>query len=451
MKRNDIEPNDDNIFLSLKNDSIGRNNDILNFIQCLEMVDPPYSIFVDSPWGSGKTFFVKEICSLLMSANKQISYEEGLANSFFEGNEKEHASSFLPIYFNAWQFNHYDDPLPPMLACLCERLEESASEEIDCRELIAGAIDCAASVFGLKTDGLTEAFSGKSFLKHFENRQQLRSKIDEIVEKACLEVANTVVLFIDELDRCRPEFAIRLLEQVKTLFQQDQVIVVYSTDRIQLSYSLEGVYGPNFDSLKYLERFYDWAYALSPIDSLEYLKRIERELKCSSSIFVSVALQYISKQRNTMRDCNRLMDMLRRGKLYARRYGNAVERNVPWFCYHALLPVLIIISQKDPLLWADLRKGVGFEEAFQVAADGEKFVECLDSVIGITASYVDADNKLPTKKGRLSFFEDVRAYIFLDDTADQRLKHANERLSIWGNIDKNVFRTLTFPENEELG
>ncbi|MFR7670547.1 MAG: P-loop NTPase fold protein [Collinsella sp.] len=53
-------------------------------------------------------------------------------------------------------------------------------------------------------------------------------------------VARFAILFIDDLDRCRPEFAIRFLEQTKAIFQLPNVIIVYSTDIVQLSRSLEG-------------------------------------------------------------------------------------------------------------------------------------------------------------------------------------------------------------------
>lgn len=90
-------------------------------------------------------------------------------------------------------------------------------QERNVSDIAAGAIDCALSLAGLNAGKLLEAISGSDFLDAFRKRQELRAKIEELVSALLPEVANRAVLFIDELDRCRPEFAMQLLEQTKSL------------------------------------------------------------------------------------------------------------------------------------------------------------------------------------------------------------------------------------------
>jgi hypothetical protein len=67
-------------------------------------------------------------------------------------------------------------------------------------------------------------------------------------------------IFVDELDRCRPNYAIELLENIKHLFGVNGVYFVVATDSAQLCHSIKVVYGGDFDAEKYLKRFFDQEY-----------------------------------------------------------------------------------------------------------------------------------------------------------------------------------------------
>ncbi len=67
-----------------------------------------------------------------------------------------------------------------------------------------------------------------------------------------------IIIFIDELDRCRPDFAIETLEIVKHYFDIPNIVFVLSLDIEQLSHSIATCYGQNMDSSGYLRRFIDF-------------------------------------------------------------------------------------------------------------------------------------------------------------------------------------------------
>ena len=76
MKNFDLEPTYENIKKTLKDNIIGRNEELYNFFSILDSIDGNMSIALDSGWGTGKTFFVKQIETLLnyyygLSKNKQ--------------------------------------------------------------------------------------------------------------------------------------------------------------------------------------------------------------------------------------------------------------------------------------------------------------------------------------------------------------------------------------------
>jgi predicted KAP-like P-loop ATPase len=79
--------------------------------------------------------------------------------------------------------------------------------------------------------------------------------------------ASPLVFFIDEMDRCRPDFAIALLERIKHLFNVNRVVFVLAVDRAQLNESVKALYGLNANPDGYLRRFIDLAYSLPPANN----------------------------------------------------------------------------------------------------------------------------------------------------------------------------------------
>lgn len=77
---------------------------------------------------------------------------------------------------------------------------------------------------------------------------------------------NKLVVFVDELDRCRPLYAIELLERIKHIFNVDGIVFVLALDKEQLCHSIQAVYGSEFDSSGYLRRFVDFEYLLKKPD-----------------------------------------------------------------------------------------------------------------------------------------------------------------------------------------
>lgn len=68
MKAYDLKPTYENIFETYKANSIGRNIDIFRFVSILNSVEDACSIAIDGNWGSGKTFFVKQV-KMVMDAH----------------------------------------------------------------------------------------------------------------------------------------------------------------------------------------------------------------------------------------------------------------------------------------------------------------------------------------------------------------------------------------------
>lgn len=130
---------------------------------------------------------------------------------------------------------------------------------------------------GLETlnKGLDEFFN--KALEEQTGREQAISEFRKSIEDALLDlsdcgaIALPMFVFIDELDRCRPNFAIELLEGVKHLFGIQGVCFIVSTNMAQLSESIKAVYGSGFDGYGYLKRFFDVEYSLPFVSGRSFM------------------------------------------------------------------------------------------------------------------------------------------------------------------------------------
>lgn len=251
---------------------------------------------IRADWGFGKTFFLQRWAKDL----KQIG--------------------FPVVFFNAWENDFCDDPLIGFIAEMNDSLSgyfkeiPLAKRHLDQalavgRKLIKPVSLGVASVIakqlsGLSIEKLQELYFQDNEEQDNENSDeedkpsgQLSSLISECAKLALKEHLDTkatialfkkrlerliktlekeaniqlpLFVFIDELDRCRPTYAIELLEAVKHLFGVPGVYFVIATNLEQLGHSICAVYGEQFDAERYLKRFFDQEYLLPMPDSTRF-------------------------------------------------------------------------------------------------------------------------------------------------------------------------------------
>ena len=106
-----------------------------------------------------------------------------------------------------------------------------------------------------------------SLKEHHDTKEaieQFNQKLTELIEKIeQLEGTKLpVFIMVDELDRCRPNFAIELLENIKHLFSVPGVYFIIATATSQLCSSIKSIYGSEFEAERYLKRFFDQEFSL---------------------------------------------------------------------------------------------------------------------------------------------------------------------------------------------
>lgn len=250
---------------------------LVEFLSSLvKRLNGPFVMALDSPWGTGKTTLVRMLMADLQGKGFQCTY------------------------FNAWKVDYVTDPLVALVSSI-DRIDLGTEEAgsnfkshlktvkkvttlVAKRGLMAatkaltfGALDieeeyeAAASELASDTVGdIVDAFNQES-----ELLEKFRAELEAAV--AQLPAAGkepNLVFFIDELDRCRPTFAIELLERIKHLFDIPNIVFVLSIDKQQLEASTAAVYGSAINAPEYLRRFIDLEYGIPAAQSKRFTETL---------------------------------------------------------------------------------------------------------------------------------------------------------------------------------
>ena len=264
---------------------------------------------VNADWGFGKTYFLENLSREL--------------------DERGHQT----VYFDAWKNDFSDKPLLAFISEINESLaaymdsneEEGIRGKIQSgyktlkkaampiiagfvtRQLVGGSLDQFRDMLADDTDSPSpsndaetasdtsnDAESKSDLEKNIINNvSSIATKAAEIALEEHKNTKHSIITFkkelqklvqlieeagkkpplfilIDELDRCRPTYAIELLETIKHLFEAEGVYFIIATATDQLSHSINAVYGNSFESKRYLNRFFDQEYKLSEPELIEY-------------------------------------------------------------------------------------------------------------------------------------------------------------------------------------
>lgn len=225
-------------------------------------------LVVDGSWGLGKTEFCQKLIKLMNEENTHHL-----------------------IYIDAFKADHADEPLLTVLA----KVLEVIPDEEEKKGLIQKAMPvlryslktvakaAASHILRQDTDSVLEGFddeikqisdkaidaSVESLLKvHVEAEKNLKA-LQEALKLVAAK--KPIILFIDELDRCRPDFAVLMLETIKHTFDVEGVQFILVTNTDQLKASINHCYGKSIDAQRYLDKFLKFTFTLpSTINESRY-------------------------------------------------------------------------------------------------------------------------------------------------------------------------------------
>lgn len=303
MKSLELKPNKE----ILEKNIIGRNTEIINFIRLLDSIKSNFSIAIDNDWGTGKTFFVKQV-KIILDAYNEHSYDYELSNLERIKNviDIKNIDLHLAVYYNAWENDNQKSPLLSLIYEIIKvaKIDTNKTDiSINKEKIIKDGLSAIVKHFsGIDIKELLKCVEteAKDIFKEIKGQKSTKEQVDNILNNLLLEHGERLVIFIDELDRCRPTFAVELLEQIKHYFDNDKITFVFSTNIKQLQYTIKKYYGEAFEAKRYLDKFFDLTVSLNEVNVIEYFNFVNEDLR--DDMYDYVCKEIVKEYNFTLRD-----------------------------------------------------------------------------------------------------------------------------------------------------
>lgn len=248
-----------------KQDILNRDKFIEDLFQMVENISVNKSstcFAINGKWGCGKSF----VLDMFQEKLDEFISEETKKNKYFV------------IRYNSWGHDYYDEPLVAIVASLLDSIDEKTSLFPDSKrksELLGIVKAAGVALLSIGNTAIKEA-TGVDFKKNgeilFKGKKEgdkdyehaheydiyfafkkVIKKLADVLGKIAEEY--TIVFLVDELDRCMPAYAIKVLERLHHLTEgKANIITIIALDKDKLQYSIKQIFG--FDEPeKYLEKF----------------------------------------------------------------------------------------------------------------------------------------------------------------------------------------------------
>ena len=334
----------------LQNNTILRNNQLSMLVKLLNSLKENTVLAIDGAWGSGKTVFVKQL--LMLSDDTIHDYSHNTLDETAINLLREKQKTF---YFNAWEYDYLGDALSAMLLKLIADDDES---------LNAASIKKAVSMINISAGlkNLTHDFIDidnktrkADLVKAVKDQVNRHDAVNEFIDKLKSD-SERLIFVIDELDRCRPSFAVELLEVVKHYFMRDDVTFIITTNVNQLSHTIKKYYGSDFDGYAYLNKFFDFIFGLRKVNSEDYTRSV-LGWGVNSSVVDGVARDAIEYYGFEMREINSYYSSLRLVSRFLTRNNNWSDDQYP--IQFVFVPLALALKIKNDRLYEQFTSGKG--------------------------------------------------------------------------------------------
>ena len=272
---------------------INRNTQLATFIRLINSLQGSQILAVDGAWGSGKTVFVKQLDLLCEGDDVPVNIP-----NIDQQDIQKLQNTYTSIYYNAWENDYFDDALQSILYNLVAKIDKThGGLQENSQKKAISKIDIAGLVKNISHDviDLNGKTSNEKLTAEIQGFVDRKEKIVKSLQKLIEKTDKRILFIIDELDRCSPSFAVKILETIKHYFEIDNITFVLAVNTDQLAHTVKKFYGSGFDGYGYLNKFFDFPFSLQDPDvkkfAQEYLgKNVTRDIVTKVPIEVATSL-----------------------------------------------------------------------------------------------------------------------------------------------------------------
>jgi len=286
-----IQPEEEKLDLLNRDDFV---NQVMSIMDIVSTAKGSCTLAIDGKWGSGKTFVLDKL-------EYKLKREQ-------DGNR------YLVFHYNCWQYDYYDEPLIAIVSTMIDSIKSSVNilpDEVktNIKAIVNTVGGFIWDVFkesgknyikektGLDIEKVSERFiSEKNALseseaeKTIDDYQTFNMVMSETREKLSMLAEDiTLVCVVDELDRCLPSYAIKVMERLHHLFYGvKNSVTIMAVDKAQLVNTIKQIYGDNINTNEYLRKFIDYEMTL---DTGIINEKFTQKYKSYISLFDSDAIE----------------------------------------------------------------------------------------------------------------------------------------------------------------
>ena len=256
----------------------------------VESLEQPFTISMEAQWGGGKSTLIDRLVKVVNAGSGPM----------------------IACSYDAWKGESVGDPIGALTLAIAQTLDGRIESAIDAGPSIIDRLRTSAKVttsklaawskpainaisLALAADGsitpddakaLQVATSAASDMagaiaKELDDPKAIRQDFRATLESAVSRIRAQregpgckLLVFVDELDRCRPDYCVQILERLKHFFDVPGVVFVLACDPDYLVSAVRAVYGASFDAENYLRRFIEFEVRMPPPALIKHFERL---------------------------------------------------------------------------------------------------------------------------------------------------------------------------------
>lgn len=344
MEKFELELTEENIAKTIKDDLINNNKKLFSLIDLVSNIEDNMIVCIDGERGSGKTFLVSQF-KYLVDKN---DYSEFSLKDITKENLEKIRSNNVVVYYDAWKNDSHKDAFQSIIYNILNefsKYKKIVPKHNTIRNFISDAFlnFFEKSTFDIINFDKITTF--EDLAEQIVTEEEKKEKFKELINKIFGE--KRLILIIDEIDRCNPLYATKILETVKHFYDLENITVIVVANNKELVNTIKKQYGYNFDAYAYLNKFYDFIITLDNKNNINYSKKY---LEFSERTYLphNVAFVMFKKYNFSYRECNRYKTMYNMVKKYIEadksKQFNESEYTI---AYSILLPIILALKIKD--------------------------------------------------------------------------------------------------------
>lgn len=243
-----------------ESDLLGRKPLSQHLSQLVDTIEDPMVIALDGAWGSGKSFFLQR---------------------WVGAHGNQNGGKGTVVYFDAFEHDYLDDPLIALVGTISERFEAkkggTARVWTEGKRIVAKLWRPALRMgVAVATGGISEAVgpvgdviagaarkeledASEQFWRREDGKRAAMAEFRAFLTKQAQPKedgeSSSIIVVVDELDRCRPDYALQLLEIIKHFFAVRNVHFVLGVNLVELENSVKARYGVDTSARAYVQKF----------------------------------------------------------------------------------------------------------------------------------------------------------------------------------------------------